>query len=159
MLFLNYNITILAKNSFQSEQSRSAYCNTTCCQHTGSFCCTNWGYPSSSSKQIGTIMIYIVWSHHYLCDLWWPLPLAAGSLKAGSHEDEISNETSNGGVTLGPTVSAFIFHHNQTLLDRNDNVWDTSGSHWTTIKLNSCHWLPTNSPYYYIIKISNNYYQ
>ena len=45
------------------------------------------------------------------------------SLKAHSHEDEISNETSNGGVTLdaadAANVSRLTFRHDQTLLDPN----------------------------------------
>ena len=88
------------------------------------------------------------------CDL-------VNKVKAHSHEDEITNETSNDELwrDVGPhCCSRLTFRQDPTLLDPNENVWNTSGSHWTIIKTNSSHWVPTNSPYYYIIIINNIYY-
>ena len=81
-------------------------------------------------------------------------------VKAHSHYNEIVNEAFNDDrwPTVAANVSRLTLSQDQTLLDSNDNMSDTSGSHWTTIKTNSSQWLPTNSYHYYIIKIYNIYY-
>ena len=66
--------------------------------------------------------------------------------------------TAIGGVTLDPTdaanVSHLTFRQDETVFDPND----TSVFYWSTIKINSSHWLPTNSPCYYITLINYIYY-
>ena len=84
------------------------------------------------------------------CDVSTTNSTSVTGVKAYLHKHEIINETSDvGRPTVAANVSRLMF---QTLLDPNDNVWDTSGSYWTTIKTNSSHWFPTNSPYYIFYK-------
>lgn len=80
-------------------------------------------------------------------------------LKTGLHEDEISNEPSNNERwrDVGPHCCSKgqPFHHNQTLLDRNE-VWDTPGNYWTTKKLIRFHYLPANC-YYRLGPVTSTY--